>query len=133
MVSRHTLDNMQKMRAGRVSPVLAAAAFACVAAGVVTTASAAAAADAAAAGTPLLLHRKLLNHNSDSFRTLEEGGAHNALKEGVDVADQVSATTCLPTDDFVRTSGGKFTLGGRETVRERARARPRVPVHSTHV
>jgi hypothetical protein len=106
------LDTTTTMRAARVSPLLAAATVACLAAGVVTSASAAA---AATAGTHASLgHRKLLSHNEDNFRVLEEGGAHNALSAG-DVADQVSATTCLPQDDFVRTSGGKFTLGGRET------------------
>ena len=100
------------MRGARVSPILAAAAVACVAAGVVTTASASAAA-AAAAGTPLL-HRKLLTHNSENFRVVTDGGAHNALNGDADIEDQVTATTCLPADDFVRTSGGKFTLGGRE-------------------
>lgn len=104
------------MLGARVSPILAAAAVACVAAGVVTTASASAAA-AAAAGTPLL-HRKLLNHNSENFRVLAEGGAHNALNGDADIEDQVTATTCLPTDDFVRTSGGKFTLAGRRESRE---------------
>jgi len=58
-----------------------------------------------------------LKHNIDDFRALEEGGAHNALSLGTDIANSVTATTCLPTDEFVRATGGKFYLGGRDKER----------------
>jgi hypothetical protein len=56
------------------------------------------------------LHRKLLVHDSTWFRGEPKGGGYNALPvPGGDVADQVTATTCLPQDDFVRVSVGSGT------------------------
>jgi hypothetical protein len=89
-----------------VTPLLAAASVFCLAA--VVTASPA---------DSSTVHRKLLKHDINDFRTLAEGGAHNALSPGADIANSVSATTCLPTDDFVRTGGGKFLLGGTRDIK----------------
>ena len=98
------------------SPILAVASVACVVAGVVTTVTASAeAVDSAAIGIPLL-HRKLLSHNIENFRKLSDGGAYNALNGDADIADQVTATTCLPKDDFVRARDGQFILGGKSSI-----------------
>ena len=60
--------------------------------------------------------RVLLDHDADRFRVLDDGGAHNALNYDKPLEDQATATTCNPRDDFVRTSGGQFTLGGERFV-----------------
>ena len=60
--------------------------------------------------------RALLDHDADSFRTIDDGGAHNALDLGKPVGDQATATTCNGRDDFVRTAGDQFTLGGKKFV-----------------
>ena len=60
--------------------------------------------------------RALLDHDADWFRTIDDGGAHNALDLGKPVGDQATATTCNGRDDFVRTSGDQFTLGGKKFV-----------------
>lgn len=103
------------MRGARAPPVFAFAFLACVGSGVVATvtASSAEAVGSAAIGAPLVHHRKLLSHNIENFRKLSDGGAYNALNGDADIADQVTATTCLPDDDFVRVSDGKFILGGK--------------------
>ena len=59
--------------------------------------------------------RALLDHDADDFRAEVHGGMHNALDPNLPLDDQVTRTTCL-TDDFVRTKGNKFTLGGRDFV-----------------
>ena len=60
--------------------------------------------------------RALLDHDADWFRTIDDGGAHNALDLGKPVGDQATATTCNGRDDFVRTAGDQFTLGGKKFV-----------------
>ena len=60
--------------------------------------------------------RALLDHDADWFRTIDDGGAHNALDLGKPVGDQATATTCNGRDDFVRTAGDQFTLGGEKFV-----------------
>ena len=60
--------------------------------------------------------RVLLDHDADRFRVVDGGGAHNALNYDKPLEDQTTATTCNPRDDFVRTSGGQFTLGGERFV-----------------
>jgi len=59
--------------------------------------------------------RALLDHNEGWFRTQLTGGAHNALDPSRPIEDQVTATTCLPTDQFVRVSpsGKTFELNGK--------------------
>ena len=60
--------------------------------------------------------RALLDHDADWFRTIDDGGAHNALDLGKPVGDQATATTCNGRDDFVRTAGDQFSLGGKKFV-----------------
>lgn len=60
--------------------------------------------------------RALLGHEADDFRAEVHGGMHNALDPNLALDDQVTRTTCLPSDDFVRTKNNKFTLGGRDFV-----------------
>ena len=61
--------------------------------------------------------RALLGHDADDFRAEVHGGMHNALDPNLALDDQVTRTTCLPSDAFVRTNGSnKFTLGGRDFV-----------------
>ena len=62
--------------------------------------------------------RQLLDHDASWFRAQMHGGAHNALDPGRDVSDQVTQTTCLPSDAFVRVAGdGKtFELRGEPWV-----------------
>ena len=60
--------------------------------------------------------RALLDHDADWFRTIDDGGAHNALDLGKPVGDQATATTCNGRDDFVHTAGDQFTLGGKKFV-----------------
>ena len=60
--------------------------------------------------------RALLDHDADDFRAEVHGGMHNALDPNLPLDDQVTRTTCLDSDDFVRTNGNKFTLGGRDFV-----------------
>ena len=54
----------------------------------------------------------MLTHDADWFREQQDGGAHNALpgvtEPGADIADMVSATTCLP-DDFVKVRRCRLT------------------------
>jgi len=54
--------------------------------------------------------RRLMSHHADWFR--ENAGKHNGLDltDGADIADMVSATTCLP-DDFVKVNkDGEFVI-----------------------
>ena len=60
--------------------------------------------------------RALLGHDADDFRAEVHGGMHNALDPNLALDDQVTRTTCLPSDAFVRLRGNKFTLGGRDFV-----------------
>lgn len=101
----------------RVSSLFAAMAVTCFSATIIV-ASSAAPPEVAATSQLLLHHRKLLGHDIDSFRALPNGGGHNSLNNDKAVADQVVATTCNPADDFVRTSGNKFILGGRPRGKE---------------
>lgn len=60
--------------------------------------------------------RALLGHDADDFRAEVHGGMHNALDPNLALDDQVTRTTCLPSDAFVSTKGSKFRLGGRDFV-----------------
>ena len=111
----HALDVMSSSHARRTFSLALAALIASLACG---TAFAHQAADAPLGRDDIgdNAGRALLDHDADSFRTIDDGGAHNALDLGKPVGDQATATTCNGRDDFVRTAGDQFTLGGKKFV-----------------
>ena len=55
------------------------------------------------------------DHEADWFRTTEDG-RRGGLDYSRPVSDQVTATTCLAPDSFVRVNGNRFEINGKEFI-----------------